>query len=789
MTFEQASEVSSLCWELRQADYSRGLNRARINNLFNGAPPYTEDEVEANGIEVNVNFLESTRLAHDARSAFTNAFMKPGMYFRVHTDRGPEHLRTRFGTIVSKELNRIMKLSLCYTESLRSKFSQLVLHGIGPNVWQNAEEWCPHPIGVEDLLVPSNTFLHFKNLPFFCVLRDFTAPELIKLTRGEYVDPGWNLDLVRRALEYIDTESAALMGTNYPDIWSPEKMEERIKGDGTFYSADSVAVLNTFDFYYWSDEGKHAGWRRRIVVDDWTSAVPTGVTPRHQRGEHDSDLRWSYGEWLYNSGEKVFADERDHIFHCSFADLSAVGPFRYHSVRSLGFLLYGACHIQNRLRCKLTESSLEALMMYFRIKSADDLQRALKVDLINRGFIDDTIQFIPANERFQVNSQLVELGIQQNSQMIGESASSYSQSPKLAQDRTHKTKFQVMAELQSASAMVGAALNQAYMYQEGEYREIFRRFMRPDSVDPGVRDFRAACLRQGVPEELLETPECWDLAAERVMGQGNKTLEMTIAQQLMEWRQLFDPEPQREILRDSVLALTDDPARSQALVPEQPQVSETIHDTELAFGAIMQGSQITPKKGLNAIEVCGRMLQLMGMKVQQIMQQGGVGTPQDVQGLAGCAQYVSAFMKILAQDENQMETVKKFGDMLKNIMNQVKAMMQRQQEMAKKAAQQGAQGNNAQDIAKVRGMQMQAQAKAKITEAAGAQKLRQKDQQFKQKLAQDAESHGRQRHLDMRQHEAELAKKEMEAYSNIANANAESEATIERTRNQPANDE
>jgi len=35
-----------------------------------------------------------------------------------------------------------------------------------------------------------------------------------------------------------------------------------------------------------------------------------------------------------------------------FADLSAVAPFRYHSVRSLGWLLYAVINLQNRLRCK-----------------------------------------------------------------------------------------------------------------------------------------------------------------------------------------------------------------------------------------------------------------------------------------------------------------------------------------------------------------------------------------------------------------------------------------------------
>ena len=95
MEFKLAEQVSQICWEMRTADYVRDLNRARINNLFNGFPPYDEKEAEDNQIEVNVNFLQSTRLGHDARSQFFNAFQKPGQYFTCRTDFGPASKRLK----------------------------------------------------------------------------------------------------------------------------------------------------------------------------------------------------------------------------------------------------------------------------------------------------------------------------------------------------------------------------------------------------------------------------------------------------------------------------------------------------------------------------------------------------------------------------------------------------------------------------------------------------------------------------------------------------------------------
>jgi len=91
---------------------------------------------------------------------------------------------------------------------------------------------------------------------------------------------------------------------------------------------------------------------------------------------------------------------------------------------------------------------------------------------------------------------------QQN--LIDNNSKSWTQSVGGGNDRTEKTKFQVQAEVQQANALVGAAMSQAYAYQVYESREIVRRFMRKDTTDQMVRTFRAACLRQGVPEDVME---------------------------------------------------------------------------------------------------------------------------------------------------------------------------------------------------------------------------------------------------------------------------------------------
>ena len=745
-SFDNAELVGSICWQIRTADYPRGMNRARINDLFNGKPPFSEEAVERDNIAINVNPLTGTRLAHDARAQFYSAFLKPGRFFTASVDTGPQHHRGTWSSIVTTEMNRIMKRSLPYYEKFRSTFAQDVLHGIGPGAWKNEECWRPDAIGVEDVGVPAKTLLTMENLPFFYVYRSLTGPELKRLTNDRKVAEasGWNMEVVDNCLKWLDKQNMELLGSNFPEVWSPEKVAERVKGDGGFYVGDQCPTIDAFDFYFYNDSGKRSGWCRRMVLDSWST--PPGV--RGEKPVRQSDFDFAKNYFLFTSGKRKWADTREQIIHFQFADLSAVAPFQYHSVRSLGFLTYAVCHLQNRLFCKFQESVFEALLNYFRVKTADEAERALKIDLANRGFIDDTVAFVTPDQRWKVDAALVELGMQEGQKLIDSNSSSYTQNFNQASaSKERKTRMQVMAEMNSMTALVGAALNQAYQYQAFEYYEIFRRFMRKNSRDVDVQKFRANCLRQGVDESVL-IAECWDVEPSRVMGAGNKTLEMAISEQLLGMRPLFDPEPQREILRDVVLNITDDPARAERLVPDEPlKVTDSVHDAQLALGALMQGLPVSPKTGMDHQQYVATLLQGLQLVIMQAKQSGGMMQPEKIQGCQLVAQHVQEHLKILGQDKNEKEFVANAKKVLTKLMNEVRAFMQRLQEMMKKQQQQN--GSGGEQAAKAQAQIISAKTKAQLQQQSHAQRTAQREIQFqREEKRRDEEFNRDQARLD-----------------------------------------
>jgi hypothetical protein len=733
-------------------------------------------EERENNIAINVNSLEGTKLAHDARSQFANAFQKPGAFFTARTDMGPKHKRQKFGAIVSREVNRPMKRSPIYFETLRSKFAMLILHGIGPASWETRDYWCPDANGIEDILIPSNTRLTMKNLPFFGIFRSYTAYELYKLTHGPKRDPAWNMPLVESVLKWADSNTAQLTGTTWPQVWSPEKMESRIKDDSGLYASDAVPTIDTFDFYFYNDQNKQAGWNRRIILDAYGPPGAGGVLPnRKLNGVGDG--------FLYNPGSRVYGSKISELISFQFADLSSVAPFRYHSVRSLGFLMFAICHLQNRLRCKFNEAIFESLMMYLRVRSMDDAERALKINLISRGIIDETVQFLPAAERWQVNAQLAELGLAQNQQIINENSSSYVQSQGKTNPDVEKTAFQVRAELNATTALISSALLQAYQYQTFEYQEIFRRFCAKNSRDVDVRTFRLNCLKAGVPEDML-IPEAWELEPERVMGAGNKTMEMAIAQQLMEWRPLYDPASQREILKISTLAATDDPGLTDTLVPESTdEVTSSKQKAMVSMGTLMLGLPVQFGATDNRIEVTETLLKEMALVVNNIQQSGGMAKPEQLPGLQMVAQTIDQQIQIIGQDKAQQQKAKQYADVLGKLMNLVKGFAQRLAAQMKEAQANGQGGMDPKDMAKIQAIMLQAKVKAQNASESHAQRTAQRQVQWEAEEKRKQQEHQLDLAKDVRSHRAELVAQDIKTAAEIRRerAKAKNEAKTKTT--------
>lgn len=754
MKFNSPEICLTLLYDAWFADQQgRAQNRARVQEKADGFAPYTDEEANADGIVTNVNFLEMCSLLQSARRQFANAYFKPGRYFTVNLDVKPVHKRDEWGSTITTKLNRALKRSMPYLETLRSEFANVVLHGIGPTFWDSRDKVVGEPLGVEDVLIPSGTRLMMDNLPWFGVWRQWTAMELYQKTHGGRVDPAWNMAMVEDLLKWAGDQYAET--PSYATSLSPEKVAEMVKEGITAYPLDRVPTIDVWCFYYYDMEGDDTGWKQKVVLDNFA-------------GESNPEIESGSSEFLYDPGKRGITVQRENLIHFSFGDLSAKAPFKYHTVRSLGWLLFAVCQLQDRLQCRLNDAAFESMLNFFRVTNPDDADRLQKIDLVNKGVIPDGLEFVKAADRWNINPQMTELAMETNRGQIAEHSASYVQDFDATKKDARETATKTQQKAQQAAAMVGAMLALSYEYQMPMYLENCRRICIPNSRDPMARQFRLECLKEGVPEEALNS-ERWDLQVERVLGGGVKAVELAQAGNLFGAINQFAPESQRMIRRRWVLAQTDDPQLTEELEPDEPlKVTDSVHDAELAAAALLMGLPVTPKTGQNHAEYAMVLLKALGLQINQVMQTGGVAKPEQLQGFQNLAQNISQHIALLAQqagpqDSQVKQQVKQLQDVLTKQMNAIKGMAQRLQEMMKKQQAQQGQGQiGPEERAKLQFEQAKMNLKLQAQAQSHAQRFQQRNQQFLADEQRADVAHGLSIRQKLREHAANLTKTGME---------------------------
>lgn len=766
MKWENPNLVQEAIQSIRLSTLPVQNNRAKINAQFDGAPPWTEEERRANKIFTNANWLEAPRIANNAKLQYNNGFLKPGTVFKAVFDRGPMQKRVEWSDKVTKNWNRLLKRDPMFRSYFETTGAQVVLHGIGPSYWSDTFSPIPRAIGIDDLLVPAGTLCDRSNLGFFAIYREWTYSELWAMTHGKQVDPGWDISAVEKILKALSESS--LQPVNSGNRWlMPEKMEQDWKENSGWFSSSSAPKVFCWNFYFQddqeTDEDDQLTWHKRIVLDCYQTQGASDLSPE------DS------GKFLYDSSKKngVVAKSGEEILHLQFGNCSNVAPFRYYSVKGMGYLLYMVSMWQDRLRCRVNDAIFESLLTYFKNVSEDDRERLESINLAHMGIMPDGVSIVPPGERTQVNGDLVTLGLSQNRQLMQESSSSYLSPQQTGEmgGTTPATATEELIKVNASAALTSAMLNGAYESCEPLGREMFRRFCIGDSKHPMVQQFRRMLIEDGVPLEVLNDPEAWDIQVNRVLGGGNSVMETMQADRLMAVRPLYDPPAQRMILKMYTTA-NSNADFAEMLVPDQQPVStSTTVIADLAMGTLMDSLSFTPPPDINIMEYVPRLLQQLGTVAQQLqaiaeLPSSQIALGEKIAGIQAAMQHVAPFIQAISQQGPQgQQQAKIFQEMLKEIAKVVQPFVKMLEEQA---------GNQAQGITPEQQQalmfkQVEAEQKMQIAAAKEDQKQQHKDmrefneQERKQiKLAADIQAQAVKT-------QAEVQLQDIEAQSKILN--------------------
>lgn len=725
--YDNRTHLEQIVWDMRLADLPRGGQRAILNRLYNGDPPFPEATAEENNIQVNRNDLTGVNMLTQGRRQWMQAMLRPGNNFSVTYDSGPKLKRQEAGHKVSKKAATVLKKSREYIEQSRAAGGQMLLHGVGPCTWRTRQSVVPRPVPISSVMIPSETEIDWDNLPHFAMFQEWTAHQLARMVYGPKRDPGWNERLVQAQWSYVrDQVMKQPNATAFQ--YMPERIEELIKQDGAMWGSDAIPTIDVWDCYIRADD-ESSGWYRRIFLDWGIAETDTAANkaPTPNRGD-----RPGANEFLYTSGKRKYAKHINEILHCQFGDCSAVFPQRYHSIRSLGWMLWGICDLENMLHCKFTESLFEQMMWFFRAASNADLVRLKKADFYHYGVIPQGIDWVKSNERFTPNAEIVQMGFGRFQKLIADNASSFTQDFDAGRGQKEMTATETMARVNSINALVSGLLTLAYTYEEFKDAEIMRRLCIKGSRDPLAQKFQKLCMEDDVDMEWLDSDRMI-VTRERSLGAGNKTLEMAIVNFLQQIRKNLGPAAQRRIDYISVETATDDAALAAELAPidDKSKITRSMHDAELSTDRLMRGLPYPETPEMVYGDYVHVWMTDFALMVAQITQTGGMAKPEDIAGFTNLAQHIEKFLGIMGQNEEDKPVVTEYKKALTSLMNHVKAFEQRLAQQMKAAQKNGQQGGiDGKTIGQIKAAEILAQTKAKLQEERSAQRMAQDQARF-----------------------------------------------------------
>lgn len=713
MNLQSAEKCLAVIKSTDAIERERSENRARISKLINGFPPVDEARAKKLGLDIVFNGGDAQNAFRAANLQFFNAFQSRNNFFTIQIPTAPEEKRYDWELQITEFISKPMKDSMAYSHMLDEQYASVVMHGIGAQYWLSKDGWCPDFCALKDLRVATDTNTRLDNMVWNARLVRYTMGELAGRVYGKYANRGWDKALIGKLLDKIQPDNWEAADLGYTWATAPERFADLIKQNLIAYMSDAVPTINLWHFYH-LDQGNPLSQKvyMKVIADDGVQGV---------------DRK----KFLFESSAPV-ADCWEQLIHVQFGDLNGDPPFKWHAVRSLGYMLHEPTFWLNLMRCRSFQHTWENFQMLVQSDTPPDKARSQKFELF-KGWMPKEMRIVPQTERHQIDAGLLEFNMAQAKQMVGESSSAYTQALDNGTQK-ERTLGEFEGQMQMLNQVMAGIIGLAARNSKSSYREICRRFCNPKSIDPDAREFQRKCREAKIPKQFINH-RFWVIEPDIPLGAGNQALELSQATQLMAVRGAHGPESQALILHLHDAAVTRNARLAQRLAPVGGArvTTDAQRDAEAMFGSLMACGQVRPRPGLNPIDQIDALFTSAQGVVALIEQTGNLATIPQVAGLSNVAAYLESLIGQMAADEQQRERVTAYAKALGKLNNDIKGFTQRLAEKMKKDGD-ASQNGQGEAQARSRAILMLAETKMKTQEAAFQQKFDHRQQQFEAKM-------------------------------------------------------
>jgi hypothetical protein len=696
--------VQNYARRLIDNDDKRAWKRSRVNGLVDGNPPYRmSDLLKAGRAEAcNVNWGTARGYLEGAAGAFYDLFSEAPGFMEIRSGYGTPEEREQWSNDISAEVDHALRESPVWDYEMSLAIDNLILHGCGPMLFEDAWKPLPKAFLCGDLKVPEFSKSDTTYWDAAMVQATYFPPELYAFIEDRKVaeSVGLNVDFTRRVIA-----NAMGLRNQAGRMYEWEFYQQELKNNSLSYY-DEPRVCRVCHVFWREFDGRIT---QAIVERDTTTGVGTEFLYRRVG---------RYNNW-------------NNVVHPLYFDHGNGGY--HHSVTGLGVKMFGAMEYENRLLCNQADKAFSPKIL-FKPTSAEARQ---KFELATYGEFGVLPKGMDAVQ--QPVAGLLDDGIKLHqllSGVVSSNLSSYRQQMPVPKEGNPPTKWQKQYEAALQSALSKTQFNRFYKQLDTLYREIYRRLSDPNNPDEMAKDFLARCLDRGVPMEALGRVEY--VGAARVVGQGSAFMRKAAIDSLFMVAGSLPEEGRSNLLADKVAAEAGQAAVLRYYPRKQPETaSDQVSEATQWVGVMRAGVPTVIASSQNAVVYASVF---MGAAVEAVKSIKMGADPAEVLkflGLIGPA--IAGHLKRFSQDPTRVQV-------FKNLMQQWQQLAAITDKL-KDAVQQMAEGQQQQRQATQQAMtddqikQMKLQSDIALKTAKTKAQLGQGAEKNRAKLAQQQQAH------------------------------------------------
>lgn len=543
---KDVKSADAIYQSLKRADDKSAINRAKIQAIFDGAPPYDAAQLRATGQaqRTNLNLGEANRYLDVAASGYVDLInaVENLVDVTLETDAASEVEKPFYESVIAEEVTRTIRDWPEFHGSYLRLTNEFLIHGVSAAIFRDDKDFRFRVTGFQNFWIPRQTPASEDAIEVACFRDEQRLDELYRCIADEDIAKkcGWNPAEVRRCMT-----NAAVNTASQSSFQNWEQLQAELKNNDLYCGtrANNVAVIHTY-------------------VREFDGSV-----------SHYIHCELSPEDFLYCAPSRFLSPEQTFLLFSNGVGTNGT----YHSVRGLGQKLFAHIQVSNRLRSQ----AIDGAMLASTIMIQPESQRALdELSLSYYGAFTVLSPNIKITEKVVPNlTQSVIPVIADLSNQMERNLDFFSSSGAAA-GSPYRTKLQVEAELEAATRLTASNLNLFYNSWRRLMREITRRIVLGDRTEAAIKDFYKRCEERGVPASIIKKIDFAKTKAVKAVGAGNASARTAALNDLEGLMPFFSESGKKNLIFDRVAARAGyDIARRYASPADEQQPS---YDSKMA---------------------------------------------------------------------------------------------------------------------------------------------------------------------------------------------------------------